>query len=290
MQGASFGSFNDERIVRTGSEVAAAFPLCNAPSEFVRQTVKHVSRKASDMNRWVLPFGAIIHPLYTSQEKKVDYICFGSMEPIRCKRCKAYINPFCTFFDNGNKWCCNLCRIANMTPDGYRSALDTETGFRKDIKLHPELTQGIIDIEPTERYKQENIRSFSYCFVIDTSRAAVERGVVRIACSEIAHRINQLVHESANDSNICIITFNTKHVTVYKIGQDKIVFKSQQSSSSSSDSHQQQQNGQVQEKNLKKDEIENVFPSKSRAFTVIDTTNMILPIAKEELSAKYVND
>lgn len=155
MQGASFGSFNDERIVRTGSEVAAAFPLCNAPSEFVRQTVKHVSRKASDMNRWVLPFGAIIHPLYTSQEKvkiftlfqfvhnlthnfilyilnicqKVDYICFGSMEPIRCKRCKAYINPFCTFFDNGNKWCCNLCRIANITPDGYRSALDTETGM-----------------------------------------------------------------------------------------------------------------------------------------------------------------
>jgi hypothetical protein len=39
------------------------------------------------------------------------------MGPIRCSRCKAYINPFMRFIDQGKHFVCNLCG------KGYRCKL-----------------------------------------------------------------------------------------------------------------------------------------------------------------------
>lgn len=33
--------------------------------------------------------------------------------PIRCDRCKGYINPFCKFVDGGRKFVCSLCQFDN---------------------------------------------------------------------------------------------------------------------------------------------------------------------------------
>ena len=40
------------------------------------------------------------------------------------QECRAYINPYVSFYDNGAKWRCNLCGIANDTPAGYHSPLN----------------------------------------------------------------------------------------------------------------------------------------------------------------------
>ena len=32
---------------------------------------------------------------------------------VRCKRCRAYINPFVTFQDQGVRWRCNICFSIN---------------------------------------------------------------------------------------------------------------------------------------------------------------------------------
>lgn len=34
---------------------------------------------------------------------------FGEGGPVRCSRCKAYINPFMKFIDQGRKFICNFC-------------------------------------------------------------------------------------------------------------------------------------------------------------------------------------
>ncbi|KAK7847496.1 protein transport protein sec24-like [Quercus suber] len=34
---------------------------------------------------------------------------FGEIGPVRCSRCKAYINPFMKFIDQGRRFICNFC-------------------------------------------------------------------------------------------------------------------------------------------------------------------------------------
>ena len=58
-----------------------------------------------------IPLGIIIQPLADLHPKdtKVPIVDFGESGPVRCKRCRAYINPFCVFTQGGSKFTCNLC-------------------------------------------------------------------------------------------------------------------------------------------------------------------------------------
>ena len=49
---------------------------------------------------------------------------FKSKPIVRCKECRAYVNPFIKFIDNGARWICNFCKLDNITDAYYYSALD----------------------------------------------------------------------------------------------------------------------------------------------------------------------
>lgn len=40
---------------------------------------------------------------------------FGESGPLRCSRCKGYINPFMKFIDQGRSFICNLCGTRHQT-------------------------------------------------------------------------------------------------------------------------------------------------------------------------------
>ena len=46
---------------------------------------------------------------------------FGGQSIVRCVDCRAYINPFVKFIDNGARWICNYCKIDNPTESYYFS-------------------------------------------------------------------------------------------------------------------------------------------------------------------------
>lgn len=39
----------------------------------------------------------------------IPTIAFGSNPIVRCKDCRAYVNPFIRFTDGGTRWICNFC-------------------------------------------------------------------------------------------------------------------------------------------------------------------------------------
>ena len=70
---------------------------------------------------------------------------------MRCDDCRAYINPFVRFYDDGTKWLCNFCCYINNTPQYYFSAL-TADGLRQDHDERAELNYGTIDFIATNEY------------------------------------------------------------------------------------------------------------------------------------------
>jgi protein transport protein SEC24 len=43
----------------------------------------------------------------------------GELGPVRCGRCKAYMNPYMRWTDGGKTYVCNFCGQANPCPDVY---------------------------------------------------------------------------------------------------------------------------------------------------------------------------
>lgn len=79
-----------------------------------------------------VPLGIVVKPygdLPTGEP--VPQSNFGNNPIVRCKACRAYMNPFVRFFDNGSKWECNFCHDRNPTDQYYYSPTDA-SGVRQD--------------------------------------------------------------------------------------------------------------------------------------------------------------
>ncbi len=73
----------------------------------------------------------------------------GEMGPLRCCRCKAYINPYMRFMSSGKSFTCNFCGVSNPTPDAYFCHLGPE-GLRRDTYERPELCCGSVEFVATQ--------------------------------------------------------------------------------------------------------------------------------------------
>jgi hypothetical protein len=65
-------------------------------------------------------------PMQLCSAQVVD---LGELGPVRCSRCKAYMNPYVRFMASGKTFTCNFCGHSNQTPDSYFCQLGPN-GFR----------------------------------------------------------------------------------------------------------------------------------------------------------------
>ena len=72
----------------------------------------------------------------------------GSMGPLRCARCKAYVNPFFKWINYGRKFICNFCGLENAVPPEYQDPVGSD-GRRRDADERPELCRGSVEFVAT---------------------------------------------------------------------------------------------------------------------------------------------
>ncbi|KAG2620540.1 protein transport protein Sec24-like CEF isoform X2 [Panicum virgatum] len=134
----------------------------------------------------VQPF-ALPHP----SEEPIQLVDFGEMGPIRCSRCKAYINSFMRFIDQGKHFICNLCGFSNDTPREYFCNLGPD-GRRRDADERPELCRGSVEFVATKEFLVRDPMPAVYFFLIDVSMNAVHTGATAAACSAISQALSDL--------------------------------------------------------------------------------------------------
>lgn len=100
-----------------------------------------------------LPLAIVVQPLaqQRAEEPAIPVVDCGPSGPPRCKRCRAYINPWAVFVEGGQKWVCNLCGMPTPVAAEYFCNLDM-SGRRADFDQRYELSRGTVEFRVPKEY------------------------------------------------------------------------------------------------------------------------------------------
>ncbi|KAI9232353.1 MAG: Sec23/Sec24 trunk domain-containing protein [Podila humilis] len=162
----------------------------NCNPRFFRMTTYQIPTSEELMEASCIPMGLVIQPLaeLRADEAPIDIVDFGEAGPKRCRRCKAYINPYMRFTGGGQRFVCNLCLFENDVEPSYFCNLDMN-GRRLDLDQRPELRNGSIEFAVPKEYSNKPPLPAGYVFAIDVSWTAVQSGMLNEAVKAVKQAI-----------------------------------------------------------------------------------------------------
>ncbi|XP_021281643.1 protein transport protein Sec24-like At4g32640 [Herrania umbratica] len=165
----------------------------NCSPRYMRCTIYQTPCTADLLTNCGMQFALLVQPLALPQpsEEPIPVVDFGENGPIRCSRCKGYINPFMKFIDHGRRFICNFCGFIDNTPHEYQCNLGPD-GRRRDADVRPELCKGTIEFVATKEYMMRDPMPAVYFFLIDVSMNAIQTGATAAACAAINQVIADL--------------------------------------------------------------------------------------------------
>ncbi|KAI9882736.1 MAG: hypothetical protein M1823_005514 [Watsoniomyces obsoletus] len=169
-----------------GAVAFVAHDQGNSSPRFARLTTNHIPSTAEFLASTGLPLGLLLQPLAPVQpgEAPIPVLDFGEVGPPRCRRCRAYINPFMTFRSGGNRFVCNMCTFPNEVPTEYFSPVNPQ-GVRVDREQRPELMRGTVEFMVPKEYWAKEPVGLHLLFVIDVGQEAVNKAFLEGFCEGI---------------------------------------------------------------------------------------------------------
>ncbi|KDP23627.1 hypothetical protein JCGZ_23460 [Jatropha curcas] len=165
----------------------------NCSPRYMRCTINQIPCTVDLLTTSGMQLALLVQPLALPHpsEEPIQLVDFGESGPVRCSRCKGYINPFMKFIDQGRRFICNLCGFTDETPRDYHCNLGPD-GRRRDADERPELCRGTVEFVATKEYMVRDPMPAVYFFLIDVSMNAIQTGATAAACSSINQVIADL--------------------------------------------------------------------------------------------------
>ena len=116
----------------------------NSSPQFIRATMNHIPTTEEICENTKIPLCLLVQPFASNPQNDIPLVDFGASGPLRCNRCRAYINPHVQFIKGGRYFVCNMCEMANDVSEEYYANLDM-SGKRIDLDLRSELKFGTVD-------------------------------------------------------------------------------------------------------------------------------------------------
>jgi len=184
----------------------------------MRATTDRIPNTAQAIKEMQIPLGVAVKPFGDlSTGEDVPEVSFGNDPIVRCKDCRAYVNPFIRWIDGGKKWICPFCGDINQTESYYYSTIEAD-GYRTDHDQRPEYSCGTVDFIANNEYMNRPPMPPTYLFAFDVSKPAVESGYLALACSTIKSVIEQylLPGQNSERAKIAFLTYD-KNVQFYNL-------------------------------------------------------------------------
>lgn len=180
----------------------------NSEKGLLRVTTDCIPNTFNLQKEVAVPLGVVVKPYGVSATgEECPAVNLGGKPIVRCKDCRAYMNPFVRFVDNGMKWICNFCGDINTTENYYYSAT-SKSGVRQDLDQRPELRLGTVDFIASNEYMNRPPMPPTFVFILDVSKAAVDSGYVALACSTIKSCLEYMNQASNERLRFGLITYD----------------------------------------------------------------------------------
>ncbi|KAI3856414.1 hypothetical protein MKW92_012316 [Papaver armeniacum] len=165
----------------------------NCSPRYMRCTINQIPCTGDLLSTSSMHLALMVQPLALPHpsEEPIQVVDFGESGPVRCSRCKGYINPFFKFIDQGRRFICNLCGFTDETPRDYHCNLGPD-GRRRDADERPELCRGTVEFVATKEYMVRDPMPAVFFFLVDVSMNAIQTGATAAACSAISQAIADL--------------------------------------------------------------------------------------------------
>jgi len=189
----------------------------NAPRQFLWPTLESVVTKPSELVASMpIPLATICCPFAdgAGDSASLPLSDVGSEEPLRCTRCRSYINPHFKWVGRGTaNLQCNMCGHVVEVPQSFREDME-RAGQCADEDNHPELAFGSVDFTAPGHYDLDRPAGPSepaLCIALETSAEAVRSGFLASSIGAV----RKLIECSANPEDepllgrrICIVAFD----------------------------------------------------------------------------------
>jgi len=171
----------------------------------MRCSVNQVPAYPSTANTAHVPIAVICQPFaeLTEFEEPVPVVDYGEQGPLRCTRCKAYVNPHFTWHTQGKEATCNLCTQRIEVPDEYYCGID-DRGRRRDLGERPELQRGTVDYVAPRDYSDMVPGVPTVALVVEATRHSVHSGFL----PQVFWTLRALLSFMEQPTRFAIITFD----------------------------------------------------------------------------------
>ncbi|KAJ7625872.1 CPII coat sec24 protein [Roridomyces roridus] len=151
-----------------------------------------------------IPLGLVVSPYPTIDGGAVPAVEDGVIA--RCHICRAYMNPYIQFLDNGRRWRCSLCGRPNDVPELFDWSVVVNQP--RDRYTRAELNHPVVDYVATSEYVRQAPQAPAYVFVLDVSQEAVSSGMFSTAIHMILENLDDLPNEQKR-TRVAIICYDT---------------------------------------------------------------------------------
>jgi protein transport protein SEC24 len=189
-------------------------PTSNADPSFQRCTLTAIPTSESLLKKSKLPFALVITPFRSISPSEPPVPVIQDCVIARCRRCRAYINPFVTFIDGGSRWKCILCNVSNEVP----ALFDWDELAKKPAdrwKRH-ELNHATVDFLAPREYMVRPPQPVFYVFLVDVGPHARQSGMVAVVARAIAGSLDKLPN-SDGSTRVAFVAFDDQlhffHIT-----------------------------------------------------------------------------
>ncbi|CCH58152.1 hypothetical protein TBLA_0A03530 [Henningerozyma blattae CBS 6284] len=181
-------------------------------SKQIEFTTRMISQDEYVRDATKLPLGMTIQPFVdlipALNPAETTVPLTPGIPPLRCKRCRTYVNPFFKFNRDGSVTC-NICKVKNQISDPQMEFHFNSGNASMSSSLYPQLYKGTVDFIVPETYninKGNSSVPLHYLFLIDTS--IISKGNVMTSFLNAAKEtIEKLCIEQPN-CKIGIIAFD----------------------------------------------------------------------------------
>lgn len=176
-------------VIPAGSTVTAS-PTVNDVSRYMRSTLNAVPNSSSLLKKSKLPFALNLRPYLFLRDEDEEIPVIEDSLISRCRRCRAYINPFCVFVEDGRRWRCNMCNLQNDVPQGFD--FDQVTKVQTDRLQRKELNHSMVEFVAPPAYFVRTPQPLVYVFIIDVSIRSMQNGLLGTVTRTILESLDRI--------------------------------------------------------------------------------------------------